>query len=130
MLIEQMNTNKHNTFRKKQVMKSFLRRHILWASLAALMAGTAGEALGQWGYGGYGQSRSYYGNSSRSYYGTYGSPRVYHAPSLYYDRTYHADSLHWTPQRGLHTHGHIHVTPHYAPGHYDYQYRGHVHGNS
>src|SRR5688572_16845082 len=111
-------------------MQSFFRQRILWASLAvAITAGTATQAVAQWGYGGYGQSRSYYGNSSRSYYGNYGSGRVYHAPSLHYDRTYHVDSLHWTPQRGLHTHGHTHVTPHYTPGHYDYHHRGHVHGN-
>ena len=98
---------------------------ILWASLAlAILAVTSSVAEAQWGYR-YGPSRSY----SRSYYNNYGSGRVYHRPNLHYDRTYHADSLHWTPRRGLHTHGHYDVTPHYTPGHYDYRHGNHVHGN-
>jgi hypothetical protein len=62
---------------------------------------------------------SYYGNS---WYGGYSAPSYgYYNPgySSYY-RSYrpaivHPETLHWTPRRGWHTHGHIHV-PH--RGHY------------
>jgi hypothetical protein len=58
------------------------------------------------GYGGYGAyapySGRYYGGSG--YYGGYGRPAIVHP-----------EYRHWTPNRGWHDHGHIHV-PH--RGHY------------
>jgi hypothetical protein len=42
----------------------------------------------------------------------------YHGPSLHYHKVYHPTTLHWTPYRGWHTHGHYHVVPHYTPGHF------------
>ena len=86
-----------------------------------------------YGYGG-GAYGAYYAQPSYAYAGPsygyrgYNGP-VYHAPSLHYDRVYHADYGHWTPGRGYHTHGHTHVVPHYTPGHIDYQHGNHIHGN-
>ncbi len=54
---------------------------------------------------------------------------IYHGPSIQYDRVYHPDRLHWTPRRGLHTHGHTHIVPRYVPGHFDTRHRGHIHAN-
>lgn len=72
-----------------------------------------------------------YGNGyNRGFYGGYRhSGPVYHAPSIRYQRTYHHDYYHWTPRRGLHSHGHYHVTPRYVPGHYDYKHGNHYHLN-
>lgn len=63
-----------------------------------------------------------------SFYIGWGSPSVpiYHAPSVHYDAVYHAEYLHWTPLRGLHTHGHYDLVPHYTPGHFDYLHGGHI----
>ena len=119
-------------------MKTFIStpKLALFAASLALVVGMGLSNQVNAQYGGYGRSGAYYGNAHRSHsgynsrsYSNYRSGPVYHAPNLHYDRTYHADSLHWTPGRGLHTHGHYHSTPHYTPGHYDYQHRGHVHGN-
>ncbi len=85
---------------------------------------SGGNHYRQGGYGqhnGYGQynaynQRSYAPYSGRSS-GYYRTPQ-YHAPSMHYDRVYHADSYHWTPSRGRHTHGHYDVVPHYTPGHH------------
>jgi hypothetical protein len=54
---------------------------------------------------------------------------IYHAPSVHYDRVYHRDYTHWTPFRGLHSHSHTHVVPHYVPGHFDYRHGTHIHPN-
>jgi hypothetical protein len=53
----------------------------------------------------------------RPYIPHYSLPH-YHAPSVHYHRTYHPDYYHWTPSRGLHSHGHYDYTPHYTPGHW------------
>jgi hypothetical protein len=88
----------------------------------------ANDHYGGGHYGGYSQPSggySQYGQFGRGYsqYGRFGggystgrqAPH-YHAPSMHYDRVYHADRLHWTPGRGLHTHGHYDLVPHYTPG--------------
>ena len=49
---------------------------------------------------------------------TYGYSSYYHAPSYHYHRTYHHEYTHWTPSRGLHSHGHYHYQRHYTPGHW------------
>jgi hypothetical protein len=59
-------------------------------------------------------------------YSGYRSGPIYHGPSVHYDRVYHADRTHWTPGRGLHTHGHYDAVPHYTPGHFDRSHGGHV----
>jgi hypothetical protein len=61
----------------------------------------------------------------------YGGSRgpIYHAPSVHLDRVYHPDYSHWTPGRGVHTHGHYDVVPHYTPGHFDTRHRNHIHAN-
>ncbi|MBX9656801.1 hypothetical protein K2Y11_24550 [bacterium] len=83
----------------------------LWG-FALLMLGMPAAAMaGPWGHR-YGHSHS-----------------VYHPPSVHYDRVYHEDYLHWTPFRGLHSHGHYDIVPHYTPGHYDRWHRGHIDGN-
>jgi len=79
------------------------------------------------GYGNYSGSRNY-GNRSSYYRGRSNGP-IYHSPSMHYDRVYHPEYQHWTPNRGWHTHGHYDLVPHYTPGHFDYKHRGHVHGN-
>lgn len=67
----------------------------------------------------YPQTQGYYpGTINQGYYGGTGYGATYHPPSVHYDRVYHADRLHWTPGRGLHTHGHYDLVPHYVPGHY------------
>jgi hypothetical protein len=70
----------------------------------------------------------YYGAPGYSGGYRYSGP-IYHPPSVHYDRVYHPEYTHWTPGRGLHTHGHYHVVPHYVPGHFDYQHGNHVHRN-
>ena len=68
--------------------------------------GVVSIGFGGGGYGGVIQNTSYYG-----------SP-IYHGPSVHYDRVYHPTRLHWTPGRGLHTHGHFDRVPHFVPGHF------------
>jgi hypothetical protein len=42
--------------------------------------------------------------------------RVYYgAPGLHYDLYYHHEFNHWTPWRGLHSHGHYDAVPHIGP---------------
>jgi hypothetical protein len=84
------------------------------------------------GYGGYaGYGRSAY--APRSYGYGYGSSRysapIYHGPSVHLDPVYHPEYYHWTPGRGLHTHGHYDLVPHYTPGHVDHLHGGHIDGN-
>jgi hypothetical protein len=79
------------------------------------------------GYSG-GFNSGYSGGFSGGYSGGYNGP-VYHQPSVHYDRVFHPTRTHWTPGRGLHTHGHYDLVPHYTPGHYDYQHGNHVHPN-
>ena len=76
-------------------------------------------------HGGYGGG---YGNVYRGGYGGFRAP-VYHPPSVHTDYRYHPTQVHWTPLRGLHTHGHYDAVPHYTPGHYDTYHNGHIHGN-
>jgi hypothetical protein len=54
---------------------------------------------------------------------------IYHQPSLHFHRVYHPTRLHWTPNRGWHTHGHVDIVPHFTPGHYDTYHNGHIHAN-
>lgn len=62
------------------------------------------------GYGGYSGYNSGYIAPYQSYYGGYGySPTIVH-PEVY----------HYTPRRGLHTHGHIHVPSYYGYSTYRY----------
>ena len=71
------------------------------------------------------QAKAQYG-----YYRGFGpTGPVYHGPSVHYDRVYHPTRTHWTPYRGLHTHGHFDYVPHYSPGHYDRLHNGHLHRN-
>jgi hypothetical protein len=73
-------------------------------------------------------SQGYRGHHAR-YYGGHGCHRTapaWHGPSMHYDRVYHPTYRHWTPQRGLHTHGHYDYAPHYVPGHYDRWHNGHI----
>jgi hypothetical protein len=89
-----------------------------------------GDDCGYGGYGGYGRGHGgYYGGHGgyRSGYQGYGSylyGRAY--DQGYYNSGYnggyyrrpavvHPETIHWTPGRGVHTHGHYHV-PH--RGHY------------
>lgn len=80
------------------------------------------------GYQGYqGYQQGYYPGATQGYgYGGSRSGAVYDPPSVHYDRVYHADRLHWTPGRGLHTHGHYDLVPHYTPGHYDRLHGNHI----
>jgi|GEM_PF-2353107 len=103
--------------------------------LGAVSLFTPDEASAQWGgygnYGNYGSYGNYGGNGGYQYnayrYNSYNGP-VYHQPSVHYDRVYHTVP-HWTPGRGLHTHTHIDVVPHYVPGHYDRAHGNHIHKN-
>ena len=63
-----------------------------------------------------------------SHFGGRSGP-IYHAPSVHFDSYYHHDYTHWTPGRGLHSHGHYHTVPHYTPGHFDYKHGNHIHAN-
>lgn len=86
--------------------------------LAVLLIGAIGADSAQAGYpcGGY-------------YNFNYGySAPIYHAPSVHYDTQWHGYS-HWTPYRGLHSHGHYDTVPHYTPGHFDTIHNGHLHLN-
>ena len=48
-------------------------------------------------------------NYSSHYY----TPYVYR-PTFHYDYYYHHEYYHWTPWRGLHSHGHYDAVPHYG----------------
>jgi hypothetical protein len=90
-----------------------------------------GGHYSQGGHGShYGHSQgNHYGHGNGHAYGHRGRSPIYHPPSVHYHQRYHVDSYHWTPGRGLHTHGHIDLVPHYTPGHYDTLHNGHIHGN-
>lgn len=114
------------------------RTAIILAILAVVGLGASSAQAGPYGYGygsyggGYGGGYGIgFGGAYGGGFGGYGSYRipVYHAPSIHFDRQYHADYYHWTPGRGLHTHGHYHTVPHYTPGHFDTLHNGHVHEN-
>lgn len=85
---------------------------------------SGGYGHGGHNHGGYGRGGAYGYGGGRGF-----RAPIYHAPSIHYDRVYHADTLHWTPGRGLHSHGHYDVVPHYTPGHFDTLHRNHVHVN-
>lgn len=85
----------------------------------ALLTGGASQAQG-YGAGGYG-----YGQPN---YGGFRAP-AYHPPSVHTDLQYHPTRTHWTPFRGVHTHGHYDAVPHYTPGHVDTYHNGHVDPN-
>ncbi|MCP4589822.1 MAG: hypothetical protein GY842_03685 [bacterium] len=110
------------------------KRKAILAILAATFVGgvsafCAPTAMAQCGYGGIRYGSGYGGyNRGYSYHRSYRAP-VYHAPSVHLDRVYHHDYNHWTPRRGLHSHGHYDLIPHYTPGHFDTLHRGHLHGN-
>ena len=100
---------------------------LLTASALFLSSTTANAQYGTYGgYGIYGQTQPYSGFQGN--FGGYTGP-VYHQPSVHYDRVYHPTTTHWTPGRGLHTHGHTHLVPHYTPGHFDLQHGNHIHPN-
>ena len=91
-----------------------------------------GPGYGGFGHGGYGGGAGNYGGYGGA--GNYGGGAfqtrpVYHPPSVHYDQTYHPTRTHWAPFRGVHTHGHYDVTPHYTPGHLDTQHGGHIDPN-
>jgi hypothetical protein len=73
---------------------------------------------------GYGYGSDVVGHRGLSRFG-YDGP-IYHAPSVHYHRVYHPEYSHWTPHRGLHTHGHYDYVPHYTPGHFDRYHRDHI----
>lgn len=103
------------------------------AGVLMLMSSTASaQGFGGSGYGNYSGSRGYSyqgrGQYGAGYRGRPSGP-IYHGPSVHYDRVYHPEYQHWTPNRGWHTHGHYDLVPHYTPGHFDTKHRGHVHGN-
>ncbi len=103
------------------------KRKVLFSLTLLAVLGLAYVPAAQAGHGysprgsGYSQGRSSY--SYRSY--GYRRP-VYHAPSVHLDRVFHADTLHWTPGRGLHVDGHYDLVPHYTPGHFDTLHNGHI----
>jgi len=82
-------------------------------TVVALLAVAAGNASAQH----YHSQGGYSGYSNG-----YNQGPVYHAPSVHYDRVFHPEYTHWTPFRGVHTHGHYDAVPHVTPGHFDYQY--------
>ena len=118
---------------------AFLRKGLFVAVAAtafiALGFGTARQAEAQsWGASvGYRfrPNRSgFYSPYPQSYYSGYRfaqpSAPVYHAPSVHYDHVYHHEYSHWTPGRGLHSHGHYDAVPHYVPGHFDRWHGNHI----
>ena len=105
-----------------------------------LLAGAALVAFACVGFGGpeqaqaqrrlsvgfsYGPSYAYYGGHHGHVHRRRSAP-IYHAPSVHYDRVYHPEFYHWTPGRGLHSHGHYDYVPHYVPGHFDRWHGNHV----
>lgn len=117
-----------------KIVKSRLFAIAAAAVLGLGMLAFAGEAQAQYGrysnsYGNHSShnhSGHYNSGSSRSYYGNRGRAPIYHPPSVHYDQQYHVESYHWTPGRGLHTHGHYDAVPHYVPGHFDTLHNGHI----
>lgn len=91
---------------------SFLMAGAL-AGAFILIASTDASAAGHGHFGGFGIQVGHG-------YGYVG--HAYHRRAVHVDRVYHADYLHWTPSRGIHTHGHIDYVPHYTPRYY----RSHV----
>lgn len=91
---------------------------LAYAPNAQAQCGSHGSSYGRasvrFGYGGYS------GYGSRSY-----RTPVYHSSSVHYERLYHQDYLHWTPNRGVHGYGHFDTVRHYVPGHYDTNRRYH-----
>jgi len=97
-----------------------------WFLIAAVVATAAGTAATT------AQAQHYnpYSSGSAPYSSGYNpSGPAYHQPSVHVDRVYHAETRHWTPFRGLHTHGHYDSVPHYTPGHFDKLHGGHVDPN-
>jgi hypothetical protein len=67
--------------------------------------------------GGYYPSYAYYGGYAPTIYSSY----PYHGGYSFYPQTIvHPTAAHWTPYRGWHTHGHVHV-PYYG-GYYTVPY--------
>lgn len=102
------------------------------AAVVALGLFSASPANAQYSrYHGHGANPvpRHYSNYGSNYGFNYNSGPVYHAPSLHYDSVYHPTYSHWTPGRGLHTHGHYDLVPHFTPGHFDYQHGDHLHTN-
>ena len=50
---------------------------------------------------------------TRSTHRSHYVPRVYR-PTFHYDYYYHHEYFHWTPWRGLHSHGHYDAVPHFG----------------
>jgi hypothetical protein len=76
------------------------------------------------GYGNYGVYSTGVWNGGYNF-----TQQVYHPPTIQYRKVYHPTKLHWTPKRGLHSHGHFDYVPTYVPGHFDTLHNGHVHSN-
>lgn len=94
----------------------------LLAACLTLAAPSSGRAdyYPNYGYGGYGSYRTFGYGPSHSFLGYRGYGHGYHGHGYYghgYGRpaVIHPEYSHWTPGRGWHTHGHLHV-PH--RGHY------------
>jgi hypothetical protein len=109
---------------------------ISWVAPSEAQAGGPYHPRSLYGAGyGYGHAyhSPYSAGYSRSYSLGYGVRRysapIYHAPSVHIDHVYHPEYYHWTPGRGLHSHGHYDAVPHYTPGHFDHLHGNHIHGN-
>ena len=74
----------------------------------------------------YGFNRGYPGGYHVGHHHQHRSGPIYHAPSVHHDPVYHPEYLHWTPGRGVHTHGHYDYVPHYVPGHFDRRHGNHI----
>lgn len=69
----------------------------------------------------------YYDSYSPRYYDSY-SPRYYGSYGSYGSRViYHPEYSHWTPDIGLHSHGHYHVVPRHEFHHGSYGNHNHGH---
>ena len=130
------------------VRRSALSLAIIPFALAVVSWGSPSEAQAQgpWhprsAYSGRGSAPSYRSPYTAGYSSSYGygapsygiggqrySGPIYHGPSVHTDHVYHPEYYHWTPGRGLHSHGHYDAVPHVTPGHFDHLHGNHVHGN-
>jgi hypothetical protein len=84
------------------------------AAVFAVSLATTSEAKAQWGY-------------VRSYSSIRVTAPVYRAPSVHVHRVYSPTSIHWTPQRALHTYGHFYYVPPVVPGQVNLYLNGHIH---
>ena len=74
-------------------------------------------------------------SANESHAQSFGFGGYFHSPryvtphhGYHLDYQYHPEYSHWTPLRGLHTHGHYDAVPHYShgyPGHHPYHHHHH-----